>query len=373
MAFLSFYRIPSYDSEELKRAVSGIMDRSGLSFSGRRVLVKPNLLGPFPPGAGVTTHPEVVRAVREELKRRGAEVLVGDNPGVRGYGMVKKVGRVTGMEGAAGEDFVNLSERPKMVSLSSRYVDKVSISSEIEEVDLLVSLPKLKTHMGTVITAAVKNSYGFIVGADKARLHAAAPRPSHFGELVVDIYALRPPDLVILDAVVGMDGNGPSGGRLRDIGLLVGSDSGGVADLAVCRMAGIDPEKVPTQAAAARRGLAPGSLHEVDLDGEIPRVEDFKTPSNFLRFDFLGVGQKLIFSRISRPKFRVDPSSCEGCGICERGCPAGAIKVNGLPVFDRKKCIGCYCCYELCPCNALTVGGVMRYLRRGGTGDKLLE
>lgn len=364
MAFLTAIRLDDYSPDPLRRAVSEILDKSGLEFSGRTVLVKPNLLGPFPPESGVVTHPTLIRVVREELAARRARVLVGDNPGLRGYGLVERVGKVTGAAEAAGECWVNLALNPVTVPLPSRHVDRVQVAREVMEADLLISLPKLKTHVSTVITGAIKNSYGFLVGGEKARLHAAAPTHHRFGELVLDVYSLRPPDLVIMDAVVAMEGNGPSGGPLRKLGLLLASDSGGVVDLAVCKIVGIAPEKVPTQRYAVERGLSPRSLEEVDLEGEINTVEGFRLPSTVARLDPFGLFQRLIFRGISRPRFIVDGELCDGCASCARGCPVEAIQVQDRPIFNRSKCIGCYCCFELCPRQALRLRGFAGLLRR---------
>ncbi|MBC7246166.1 MAG: DUF362 domain-containing protein [Actinobacteria bacterium] len=363
MAYLLVSRVSSYREDEVRPAVSDMLDRSGLEWRGKTVLVKPNLLGPFTPQSGVVTHPCVIRSLRDELRRRGCRVMVGDNPGIRGYGMVGRMARVSGAEEAAGEDLVNLGLRPRQVAIDSRHVRRVSVCSEVFEADLWISVPKFKTHMTTVITGAVKNSYGLLVGGEKARLHAAAPRPWDFGELLVDLYALRPPDLVIMDAVVGMEGNGPSGGKLRDIGVLLSSRSGGVIDLAMCRMAGIDPARVPTQAWATRRGLAPDDLEAVEVLGELPVIPRFRKPSTMARLDPGGAVQKLIFRSLSRPRLGVNRKRCTGCGSCVRGCPVQAISLHGYPRFDAAKCIACYCCHELCPEGAVKVGGMVAFLR----------
>ncbi|OFW57056.1 MAG: hypothetical protein A2Y75_02600 [Candidatus Solincola sediminis] len=363
MPFLIIEKLADYDERRMNESVAGILDASGLEFAGKNVLVKPNLLGPFSPDSAVVTHPALIRTVRRQLRERGCRVMIGDNPGIRGYGMVAKTARVSGAGEAAGDDFVNLTLRPRRFKIDSRFVESVSISSEILEVDILISLPKFKTHMGTVITGGVKNSYGFVVGADKTRLHAAAPRHEDFGELVADVYAIRPPDLVIMDAIIGMEGNGPSGGKPRRIGCLMASDNATAIDLAFCRMTGLDPMKVATQRTVMTRGLGPGSLEEVDISGEIPLLPRFRIPANLMRLDPWGIGHRLISRRLARPQIKVDKSKCVACGACAESCPVRAIEVVNYPSFDYNQCISCYCCYEICPENALRVGGLMRLLR----------
>jgi uncharacterized protein (DUF362 family)/NAD-dependent dihydropyrimidine dehydrogenase PreA subunit len=362
MPFLKVEEMPAYEGERIASAVGDILDSCGLAWSGKRVLVKPNLLGPFPPHSAVVTHPSVIAAVRNELRRRGCQVMVGDNPGVRGYGMVGRTARVSGAGDAAGDDFVNIALRPRRMKIASRYAGEITVSSEVFEADLVISLPKLKTHMATVITGAIKNSFGFVVGAEKSRLHAAAPQPHEFGELMVDIYALRPPDLVIMDAVVGMEGNGPSAGKTREIGYILASDSGGAMDLAVCHMTGIDPSRVATQRVAVERGLAPASLDEIDMRGRLPQIPRFRPPSNLIRLDPGGRIYGFVSRRLSAPQMRVDKKACTACGTCARSCPVEAISMDDYPVFDYHKCIACYCCYELCPEHAVKVGRLMRLI-----------
>jgi uncharacterized protein (DUF362 family)/Pyruvate/2-oxoacid:ferredoxin oxidoreductase delta subunit len=363
MTWMEVTAVAGYDPDQVRKTVAGNLDRSGLDWAGKKVLVKPNLLGPWTPDTAVVTHPSLIRAVREELRARGCEVLVGDNPGVRGYGKIGDTAEATGARDASGEDFANISRHPRSVDLKSKYSKSVSVSSEVLDVDLWISLPKFKTHMSTILTGAVKNSYGILVGAEKARLHAAAPRPRDFGELVVDVYSLRPPDLVILDAVVGMEGNGPSAGKPREMGYILASNSGGAIDLAMCHMAGIDPSRLTTHGPAVKRDLAPSSLDEVEVGGGLPVIDGFRSPSSMARLDPFGLGQRLLFGRISRPRLQADREKCNACGTCAESCPVEAITMEKYPVFDRGKCISCYCCHEMCPKAAIKVGRLLGFIR----------
>lgn len=357
------FKVQGYDLDLIRKTVAEILDQSGLEWSGKKVLVKPNQLGPFPPDSAVVTHPALIRAVREELRSRGSQVLVGDNPGLEGYGRVEKVARTTGALEAAGEDFVNLSLRPRKVDITSRFKDSVEICSEVLEVDYWISLPKLKTHILTILTGAIKNSYGLVVGADKMRLHAAAPVPAKFGEMIVGVFSIRPPDLVIMDAVVGMEGFGPNAGDPRQIGYILASNSAGAVDLAMCHMTGIHPDRLPTQKVAVERGLAPRSLDEVEVVGELPVLKRFKPPSTLARFAIPFRGQSLIFRYVYRPRFNVLRERCNACGSCAKGCPVGAIEVDRYPSFDSSKCIGCYCCCELCPEHAIRLNRIAHFMR----------
>ncbi|MBN1288407.1 MAG: DUF362 domain-containing protein [Actinobacteria bacterium] len=361
---ITISEIKEYDINLIQRTVSDILDQSGLVFSGKTVLVKPNLLGPWGPDSGVVTHPSIVKAVKDGLLTRGAKVFVGDNPGVRGYGKMIKTAEISGTLEAAGDCFINMGRRPYKHRTDSKYTDCFSISTEVLEADYFISLPKFKTHMSTVLTGAIKNSFGLLVGAEKMRLHGAAPKHAAFGELIVDIYSIRPPDLVILDAVVGMEGNGPSAGNPRKIGHLLSSDSGGAIDLAMCHMAGINPSRVPPVTAAIDRKLAPSRIEDIDITGILPLIENFKAPRNLVRFDPGGIVQKLVSSRMSTPRLSADESKCTKCGTCAKSCPVNAIDMyGGYPSFDRSKCIACYCCHELCPESAVKTGRLTGILR----------
>ena len=364
MPYLTATKVAGYNGGSTKKVVDGILEDSGIDWSGKKVLVKPNLLGPFTPDSAVDTHPSLIQAVREELHRRGCEVIIGDNPGVRGYGMMGKTAKVSGAGEVSGNDFVNFALRPRQISIESRFIKKVPVSSEILEADILISLPKFKTHMATVLTGAIKNSFGFVVGAEKSFLHAKASQADDFGEMVVDVYAIRPPDLVIMDAIVGMEGNGPSAGKLRDIGYILSSDSGGVMDLAMCHITGISPSRVATQRFAFKKGLAPRTLDEVDIRNELPTLHRFRPPSNLIRFDPGGMVYGFVARRLSAPQMKADSDRCTACKVCERGCPVEAITVEDHPIFDHHKCISCYCCYELCPEHAIKVGRFMQLARR---------
>jgi uncharacterized protein (DUF362 family)/ferredoxin len=356
-------RVASYEYALVKDTVSEILDTSGLSWRGKKVLVKPNMLAPFTPEKAVTTHPVLVRAVRDALRERGSEVVVGDNPGLAGYGSMVKVSSVTGLGEAGGDDFLNLAKRPKKVPMKSRFTEQLSVCSEVFEVDYYVSLPKFKTHMLTILTGGIKNSFGLVVGGQKARMHARANTPAEFAELLVDIYSIRPPDLVIMDAITGMEGFGPSAGSPRDIGCILSSTDGAALDLAMCMMTGLKPSRYPTVKVATHRGLVPSSIDEIEIAGELPRLQGFKLPPTLFRVLVPWRGARLVLGFISKPRFRVKKDLCDACATCAKGCPAGVITVDRFPVFDRRKCIGCYCCYELCPQNALEVAGFIRFFK----------
>lgn len=354
----------SYDEALLAQRMREILDAFPLGLEGKTVLVKPNLLGPWPGESGIITHPLVVKAVVEAVKKRGGRVQVGDNPGLRGYGCVGRVCRETGMEEAVGREWTNMAASPRRVPLRSRFVEEVSISSQVLDCDVLISMPKFKTHVSTLITGAVKNSFGFLVGADKARMHAAAPRFRDFGELLVDIYQVRVPDLVVMDAVTAMEGNGPSCDDIRDLGRILAARNGVALDVVMASMMGMDPTLVPTLAVAAERGLGPAALEDIEVSGPMEVMRDFKRPSSVPRMSWTAPFHSAVFALLSHRALGVDRRRCTGCRTCEEGCPVGAIRVERYPRFNASKCINCYCCYELCPEHAVRLNRLLRLVQR---------
>ncbi len=352
-----------YGEDSMLAGVHRVLEEYRLDVAGKTVLLKPNMLGAWKPEAGVTTHPSLVRAMRMALEEKGARVLVGDNPGLAGYGAIERCGRRSGLAEAAGDGWLNMSRDWERVTLNSRFCDSTIVSRAVLEADLLVSLPKFKTHMGTVFTGAIKNSFGFLVGAEKARMHTLAPRPSDFGELLLDIYLVRPPDLVVMDAGIVMEGNGPSSGKLRDVGRLMAGVDGVALDALAAHMMGVEPRRIPALRAAESRGLGPFEMETLNVQGPFEVIPRFKLPMSLASSRLGGIVQYPGFSFVARPRLKADRKLCNGCGTCEKHCPVNAIELRERPVFTRSACIGCYCCYELCPEHALKPRSLFGLLR----------
>ena len=331
--------------------------------SGRTCLVKPNILGAVPPERHVNTHPTVVAAAIAALERRGAaRSTVGDNSGMRAYGSNEHAARVAGIFEAAGGRYVNLGASPVETALESDFVERLAFSREVLECDLLVSLPKMKTHVATGITGAVKNTYGHLVGGEKTRLHREAVGPENFARAVVDVYQVRPPDLVVMDAVVAMEGQGPSGGRSRNVGRILASTNAVALDACMAAMMGIEPRSIPMLRIAEERGLGPADLAAIDIDGPFEVVPKFRTCS-------VGMGFGTWISRIATYVFVTQPTvrlkNCVACGSCAQACPVEAVTMTDAgPAIDYAKCISCFCCHEMCRYEAMDLSRRMRFLQR---------
>jgi uncharacterized protein (DUF362 family)/NAD-dependent dihydropyrimidine dehydrogenase PreA subunit len=320
------------------------------------------MLGPYPPEKGITTHPEVIRSLVRALRRRGATCMVGDNPGLNGYAANERCARISGILDAAEGAYVNLAKESVQVSGKSPLVGKMVVSRAVLEADLLVNVPKFKTHVQTRITGAVKNMFGILVGAEKARVHLSVPRPRQFSEALVDIYRIRIPDLTILDAVVGMEGNGPSSRDLRPVGKVIASVNGVSVDGLMAAMMGFPPKTVDYLDIAGERGLGEIDPERMEIRGSWQPLPGFRPPLSFISRGWSGTWvNKLLYRPLVKPRLKVRGDLCNQCGVCVEHCPAQALSPGEVPRLDEKTCISCYCCYELCPRQAVELTSWMRW------------
>jgi len=363
-------RCASYDPEAVRTAVTASLGPLGgigkFVGKGQRVLVKPNLLASRTPAEAVTTHPAVVQAVVELVQAAGAVAIIGDSPGGRNLGSsYERLLRRTGMMGvveATGCEWVSFDDSvTEMQAPDAKSFRRFTVGKAVTDADRIIVLPKLKTHQLTYYTGAVKVLYGYIPGLRKAEyhLHTGAGDAEAFSDLLLDLHGVRPPTLAVMDAVVGMEGQGPSNGSPRGIGLILASESCPALDLVACSIIGFDPMQVPTVRKAGERGIGPRNLEEVLVSGEPlehVRVKDFARPRTMI----LGRVPRSLVSAVgylfgTRPSIR--RGRCISCGKCAEGCPPKAIRYTKgeIPTIRYRHCIRCYCCQELCPQGAVEV------------------
>ena len=359
MSKVALVRCGSYGQHTVaaaaQEAFSSVLDATE-GLKGKRVLVKPNLLSAKDPRRGITTHPAVVGAVIDYLKCRGAEVSVGDSPGgaVRG---VERVWANTGMLEVAQEKGVNLVNFEAAGWVERSFEGRTyQIAKAVLDFDRIVSLPKLKTHVLTLMTAAMKNTFGCIPGFRKSALHLAHPRPNAMSRVLVDVHSIVSPWVTLVDAVEAMEGNGPSSGKIKHLGFLAASSDSVALDTVLARIVGIDPVRVPTNREAYARGLGEPSSAGISFPvlkpGDI-ESGDFAVPSNWKFFLIPNVFVRLL-ARFVWVLPVVDPQRCVGCGECCDICPAGAIRLaHGKASIDGARCTSCLCCHEVCAVGAV--------------------
>jgi uncharacterized protein (DUF362 family)/Pyruvate/2-oxoacid:ferredoxin oxidoreductase delta subunit len=346
-------RRSSYHDDKLKPYIFEMMSSFGMDTirPGTRVLVKPNFLSPASPEEGLLTHPAVVRAVCEYLLQKGAGVTVGDSPAL---GSFEKILKDNGIRDALTGLDVRVEEFRSSVKVDiGEPFGRIEMAEEALRADMVINLPKLKTHSQMLLTLGVKNCFGCIAGFRKAEWHMrTGVNHEMFARLLVQIHRAVKPALTILDGIIALEGPGPGrGGSPRHLGVLMGSNNTLAVDVTVCRMLGIDPETLPTNRKARQMGLMPD---HIDLEGVLPAVENFKIPGA----TSLIYGPKPVQGFVRKHLTRrpvADDNLCELCGDCWTFCPAGAIEEAGTKLrFDYDKCIRCYCCIEVCPKGALS-------------------
>lgn len=333
--------------KDCHQAVQKIFNLFPLDLEGKKVVIKPNALRDSGPEEGITTHPAVLKAVvAEVVKRRPASLIVGDNPGIFSYGMNEKTFQKTGLMQAAGIYYRNFGADTVKVALDSPYIEHAQIPQAIIEADVYISLPKFKTHGLTGLSSAIKNNFGLLVGGLKAQTHKKAGDPLHFAEALVDVFAIRIPDLVIVDGVLAMEGNGPASKDLINLGkILAGYDSVAV-DTVIAHMMGF-PELPRTIELAAAKGYGVGDLSKINIYGKLKVIPGFKMPQGRAS----GVNTVMMNTIALRPG--VDKELCSLCGNCIDHCPNGALTMDDYPVVNPEQCIVCFCCQELCPQKAI--------------------
>jgi uncharacterized protein (DUF362 family)/Pyruvate/2-oxoacid:ferredoxin oxidoreductase delta subunit len=324
---------------------------------GQRVLIKPNMLSAKGPDKAVTTHPDVVKGVIRLVQECGGKALVGDSPGVGSPLSVAARCGILDAVRATGAEFAGFRESAPFPHDFFRF-RRLEIAREALEADLIINLPKLKTHQMMGATGAVKNLFGLIVGSRKVNLHLqAGDDKALFARLLLDLAHYVAPALTVVDAIVAMEGNGPGSGTPVRVGALLAGTLPVAVDTVAFDLLGLDPEAVWTWKLAQNEGRPGSSLDGIELFGVPP--EQLR-PAAFrpAREGDVGFGlppflrRRLRKSLSARPE--VDTEKCFLCGICQRHCPVTAICLRGDHLhIDHGRCIGCFCCQELCPEGAI--------------------
>ncbi|MCI8442325.1 MAG: DUF362 domain-containing protein [Provencibacterium sp.] len=332
---------------------------------GMRVVLKPNLVMRRSPEQATTTHPMLVRCVAEELLALGAgEVILAESPGgPYTRSALEGIYQDCGMQEAAHAAKIRLNDDFESVEIPSRRkkcCQSFNILRPVAKADLVINLPKLKTHCMTVLSAGVKNLFGCVPGLQKPELHYRFPEETAFSEMLVELAETLSPAFTIIDAIESMQGDGPSSGEPYHTGFLAGSRSPFALDAALCPLLGLPEVRMIT--VARQWGLVPTEEELLLYGDKIGPFAGFKAPCS-KSLDFLDrfpaplrPAVRTAAGALASPRPAINRRRCVGCGKCAQSCPAQIISVReGKARIAGKGCIRCYCCHEMCPVKAVVV------------------
>jgi uncharacterized protein (DUF362 family)/Pyruvate/2-oxoacid:ferredoxin oxidoreductase delta subunit len=358
---VSIVKCQDYDEGRVLRILRQSIDLIGgiqnFVKNGSRVLLKPNLLYGKSPENAITTHPSIVRGVIQIVREAGGIPSIGDSPSI---GSLTKAAEKAGIKAVADEMKCPLVEFDKPVLLSKgtgKIFKQLEIEQAVLEADVIINLPKWKTHAQMLLTLGVKNLFGCIPGPRKPLWHlkAGADRKT-FAQILFDIYQIIQPSLTILDGIVGMEGNGPNSGRPIPIGLILASGDSLSLDQIVCDLLGVSRKSLLTNRVAIEQGMGKDTI---EVLGE--RVGDVKISSfEFPTLSQIDWGLPRFLKDVLKSAFTSKPviaeKICKDCEQCAEICPPKALMRKGKNlVFDYGECIRCFCCLEVCPEGAISI------------------
>ena len=374
MTKVALIECKDYQDDLLIQAIKNGLDKIGFDFAqfkNARVGLKPNLLMAANPEKAVATHPSFFKAVAKIVIENGGTPILTE---CHGFGSFKSVLSSTGYAEVVKELGIEVGKMDEIALLhypQAKLIKRIEISKAFFDVDMIINLPKLKTHGFTYISGAVKNLFGTIPGLRKARMHLRFPEPVGFSEWLLDLNGAllngfdKPKKIIhIMDAIIGQEGEGPGpSGTPRKIGaIIIGSDPV-ATDYVAVGVVGLDYKKIPTIMLGFKRDFAVSSPENISIIGQSLqdlRVKNFQPTkssisSHFLRGWLVGPTVKNLFIEKPWPS----AEKCTLCYKCKAVCPGGAISKAGekknIPNYDYKKCIRCYCCIEFCPEAAISL------------------
>lgn len=368
---VSLLRCEVYDREKLTAVIAAHFENMGglscLVPENCRVVIKPNLVIGKDPARGATTHPEFLRALVSVLRRRTGNIVIAESPGgPGGEARFAAVCRAAGIRDL-GCEIVFSGETREIACPDGVKVKSVPVLAVIAEAELIISAAKLKTHSLMTYTGAAKNMFGAVYGLEKSEYHFRYPKLEDFSDFLTDLVSAVPPQISFVDGIIGMEGNGPTGGDSVFAGLTFAGTNPFALDAVAGQTVGIGVDENPLVKTAAKRGLWSGDLSKIKIFGEEGRpvlsLEEYAKP--FRRPDSVGALDFSAFRWIPEPVMRllkkaftpkpfVIKDRCVGCGECALSCPRKIIRISGKKAeIDRKNCISCFCCQEMCPKEAI--------------------
>ena len=349
MSTVSIVKCDNYDFEKVYNNLKKAMEETPLpKISGKKILIKPNILSDVPPELSVSTHPMVLKALIKILNEKGAKKLyVGDSPAIHPPKFkAKRSGIYQICEEEENVEWVNFHK--DTVKKALPYVHrKIALAKIIDKVDFSISLSKCKTHELMYTTGAIKNMFGLVPGFNKSKQHVYNPSRKGFAKFICGLFSVSKTEYAIMDAIVAMEGAGPGNGTPRKVGLLLASNDALALDISQAIIMGYNPLDIPIIKFAIKKKLTPTK--------KIENIEYSNLNANDLIIkDYKRISNKNLSKKRLPPEFLKDP--CIKCKKCIEICPANALSLDNNRIkINEKKCIKCYCCHEVCPANAIKI------------------
>lgn len=323
--------------------------------SGTKILIKANLISALSPESSAPTNYILIKYLTEYFLSKKCSVIIGDSPsGKFDKSHLDKVYKITKMTNTNAK--LNNDFRTKKASfMEAKVLKTFEYTAYLDDADIKINFAKLKTHAMMGLSLSVKNLFGTIPGTLKAEYHYRYPNHNDFANMLIDINEYFKFDVNIIDGITAMEGNGPTMGKPKNIGLLLASTNPYALDYICSKIVKRNPISVETIKESINRKLF--DPNSISLNDDINKyvVSNFENIKNLNSIRFTNNKFLLYFANsLLESKPNALKKECRKCGKCMSVCPKNAITMKkGYPFIDRSKCIKCFCCQELCPFGAM--------------------
>ncbi len=370
---VAIVKLDNYNPENIRNALFKVIELLELEnyFNNKSILLKPNFLAPT---KNAFTPIELIKELIQILKNKtdAEKISVGDSTLTKKFtSMTFKSSKIRETCEAEGVNLINFfeSERVKVKLHNPTYEieENIYLPKEVVEADLIINLPKLKTHNGYVYTGAIKNLFGLL--SNKMHMHMIHKNKLDFQKMLADIYFAveetnstdLPKTMTLIDGVIAMEGKGPRAGKPRKVGLLIAGFNSAAVDIVGYTLMNGNPKDLEAIISLAERTELPVDISQLEIIGNIDYrdfvVKDFKIPKvSLLQIPETESGlSSKIAKKITRISIKIKRKRCILCEDCVKHCPAEAmIRRNEKIIVDVDKCVECFCCGESCPKDAIS-------------------
>jgi uncharacterized protein (DUF362 family) len=283
---VSLLSASSYELESLAIAIEQLLEplggMSSIVKAGDRVLLKPNLLTGSRPTKECTTRPEIIYCVAKMVQAAGGKPFLGDSPA---FGTAMGVARLNGLLAIAEELNIPIVEFHGQRYQTNGDFQHLRLSKEAMDADVVINLPKVKSHVQLTVTMGVKNLFGCVPGKMKAWWHLESGKDvNKFARMLVATAEAIAPSLTIMDGIIGHEGNGPSQGEPKQIGMLAASRDVFALDRVVIEVLGVNPDLVPTLRVGKYQNLDQIAIAGASIQSL--QIHDWQLPTQMIPIDF---------------------------------------------------------------------------------------